>query len=91
MWHLKTKLGTFWIVSSQESDDRSANAGQEREQYYLGMDDDTIRAYGDAQEAIKDICNHTTGEIKWDVDTRIKVPADLALWQEGEPEEWRKN
>jgi hypothetical protein len=89
MWHLKTKLGTFWIVSNQESDDSSQTAHDKR--YYLGMDDTTIRVYGDAQEAIEDICNHTTGELQWDADTRIKVPADIALWQEGEPEVWRKN
>jgi hypothetical protein len=82
MWHLKTKLGTFWIVQPEENQDKRC---------YLGMDDTTIRAYSDVQDAIEDVCNHTTGEINWDVDTRIKVPSDIHLWQEGEPEVWRKN
>ena len=54
------------------------------------MDDTTIRAYNEAQDAIEDVCNHTTGEIQWDVDTRIKVPTDIHLWQEGEPDIWKK-
>lgn len=88
MWHLKTKLGTFWIVSNQEGDEN--HDGDNHHRYYLGMDDTTIRAYNEAQDAIEDVCNHTTGEIQWDVDTRIKVPTDIHLWQEGEPDIWKK-
>lgn len=88
MWHFKTKLGTFWIVQPQENE---AGVSSDDKRCYLGMDDTTIRAYGDIQDAVEDVYNHTTGEIQWDVDTRIKVPADIHQWQEGEPEIWRKN
>lgn len=88
MWHLKTKLGTFWIVSEEESHDKAPGTAN---RYYLGMDDATIRAYDALQDAVKDVYNHTTGELHWDVDTHIKVPEEITSWQEGEPEVWQKN
>lgn len=80
MWHMKTKLGTFWIIQTEE----------EHPKYFLGMDDNTLRSYDDVEEALQDVCNHTTGELTWDLDTRTKVPSDLKQWLEGEPEIWQK-
>ena len=77
MWHHKTKVGTFWIVESDED-----------HEYYLGFDGDSLGHYKRLDEAIKHINEHETGEMKWDMSNLSDLPTDLAAWQEGEPENW---
>ncbi len=80
MWYHKTKLGTFWIVESEDT-----------HQYYLGMDDDSIGCYKRLEDAIRDIKVQETGNIKWDQSRNIEVPEDVMHeWVEGEPENWNK-
>ncbi len=79
MWYHKTKIGTFWIVESEES-----------HQYYLGMDEESLGCYKRIEDAIHDIKDQTTGNIKWDASKSVEVPEDLQQWTEGEPESWNK-
>lgn len=79
MWHHKTKLGTFWIVESEET-----------HQYYLGMDDESLGCYQRIEDAIHDIQDKSTGNLKWDVSRNVMVPEDVHQWLEGEPENWDK-
>ena len=79
MWHHKTRLGTFWIVESEQN-----------HQYYVGMDDDSIGIYQRLEDAIHVIKDHETGNPKWDLSRRIEVPEDIHQWDEGEPEYWNK-
>lgn len=78
MWYHKTKLGTFWIVESDEN-----------HQYYLGLDEDSLGCYKRIEDAIRDIKEHETGLLKWD-ESRVIVPEDVHEWVEGEPENWEK-
>lgn len=80
MWYHKTRLGTFWIVESEEN-----------HQYYLGMDDDTLGAYQRLEDAIKGIKNQETGYLKWDQARSPAIPEDIHQWEEGEPESWHKS
>jgi hypothetical protein len=80
MWYHKTKIGTFWIVESEES-----------HQYYLGMDKDSLGCYKRLEDAIHDISHQTTGSLKWDECRNPIVPEDVPhQWIEGEPEDWNK-
>lgn len=79
MWYHKTKLGTFWIVESEEN-----------HQYYLGMDEDSLGAYKRLEDAIHDIKDQATGSLKWDMARNPTVPEDIHEWVEGEPEDWHK-
>lgn len=79
MWYHKTKLGTFWIVESDVD-----------HQYYLGMDDDSLGHYQRIEDAIHDIKQQETGNLKWDESRGAEVPDDLTQWVEGEPENWEK-
>ena len=78
MWHLKTKLGTFWIV---ESDD-------ELHQYFLGCDDDNLGAYPSVDEAVIHVINQETGYLKWDIHPHVQAPESIEQWMEGPPKEW---
>jgi len=77
MWYHKTKLGTFWIVESEQD-----------HRYYLGMDQDSIGTYQRLEDAISDIKEHETGCLKWDESRGAYVPEDVQEWVEGEPENW---
>lgn len=80
MWHHKTKLGTFWIVESEEN-----------HQYYLGLDEESLGCYQRLEDAIQDIKRKETGNFKWDASGNIIVPDDvIQQWDEGEPENWDK-
>lgn len=80
MWFHKTKLGTFWIVESEEN-----------HQYYLGFDEDSLGCYKRLEDAIKDIKDKETGNLKWDESRSLAVPEDVVhQWEEGEPENWNK-
>jgi hypothetical protein len=80
MWHHKTKLGTFWIVESEDN-----------HQYYLGLDSDSIGCYKRLEDAIRDIKEQSTGYLKWDESRNIEVPDDVVhQWEEGEPDNWDK-
>lgn len=76
MWYHKTKLGTFWIVESDSH------------QYYLGLDEDSLGCYQRIEDAIKDIKEQATGNLKWDESRGAWVPEDVYEWVEGEPENW---
>lgn len=80
MWYHKTKLGTFWIIESEEN-----------HQYYLGMDEDSLGTYKQLEDAIHDIKDQATGNLKWDMARNPTVPEDIQEWIEGEPEDWHKS
>lgn len=77
MWHHKTKIGTFWIVESEDT-----------HEYYLGFDEESLGKYKRLEDAIKDIRGHETGDMKWDMSNITAIPESIAQWQEGEPEDW---
>jgi hypothetical protein len=81
MWYLKTKLGTFWIVKSDE---------ESMQKVVLGMDEDALGVYQSIESAVDDVVNHETGALKWDEALRATAPSDLQEWMEGEPESWRE-
>lgn len=76
MWYHKTKLGTFWIVES------------DAHQYYLGLDEDSLGCYKRIEDAIRDIKEQATGNLRWDESKGAWVPEDVHQWVEGEPENW---
>lgn len=78
MWHYLTKLGTFWI----------AEGDNKEEKYVLGLNDETLGVYHRVDDVILDIKAHSTGNLEWDSDTRLKIPTDLTMWQQGEPKDW---
>lgn len=77
MWHHKTKIGTFWIVESED-----------HHEYYLGFDEDSLGKYQRIEDAIHDIQAHETGELKWDLSSIANIPERITEWQEGEPDNW---
>lgn len=79
MWHLRTKLGVFWVVESP------SDVGQV---YRLGLDDTELGVYKDAQEAVRDVCEQSTGHLTWDCSSNVRVPKVIGEWREGEPENW---
>lgn len=79
MWHLKTKLGTFWVIPVSEVGSK----------YFLGLNDTPLAEYRDAEQAAHDVYTQATGYFKWDSQAHVKVPEHLNDWQEGEPRDWR--
>ena len=79
MWHLRTKLGTFWVVEAPQGD---------QEQYYLGIDNYELGKYQNKEEAVQDVCQQNTGYFDWDCLTKVKVPGKISQWKEGEPRDW---
>lgn len=80
MWHYKTKIGTFWIVESDED-----------HEYYLGMDEESLGHYERLDDAIKVIRSQETGNLKWDMVRQPDVPEDIHEWADGEPENWEES
>lgn len=78
MWHLKTKLGTFWVMPVTEADS----------QCYLGIDDHQLGVFRDPNDAIKNVTEQNTGHLQWDCLSRAKAPQHLDKWSKGSPEEW---
>ena len=79
MWHVKTSLGTFWILETDEK----------AQKYYLGCDDETIAEYDSIDTLLDDVCNQETGYQRWDKVLRVKSPPNqIEAWDEGPPENW---
>ncbi len=83
MWHLRTKLGVFWLVETNSSD-----AGPQNQKYFLGVDDHELGVYDNASKAAKDVHDQETGFFRWDCQSTVKIPEDISNWSKGEPEEW---
>lgn len=79
MWHLKTKLGIFWVIPISDVENK----------YFLGVNDDPLCEYRNAEEAAKDVYNQSTGYYKWDSQPKVKVPEHINEWLEGEPRDWQ--
>lgn len=79
MWHLKTKLGTFWVVETNN---------ETNERYFLGINDQELGAYNDLETAAKDVYEQSTGYLQWDSQAKVKVPESISQWAEGDPETW---
>ncbi len=80
MWHLKTKLGEFWVVPLSESNNR----------YLLGVNDEELAFYTDIEEAAQAVRNQSTGFLQWDSQTEVRAPAQIKEWVEGEPQSWKQ-
>ncbi len=78
MWHLKTKLGTFWIVKNEAKD----------QSFFLGCEDENLGQYESADSAVNDIHKRETGYLEWDEQSSLNVPTVLSEWAQGEPEYW---
>jgi len=76
MWHLKTRQGTFWVIESPTH------------KYVLGVDNDELGLYDNADAAAQDVSHQTTGYFPWDCQSHIKAPDHVANWAQGEPENW---
>lgn len=81
MWHLKTRLGTFWVIPLLE----------EQNKYILGINDDELALYTDVEQAAKDVHDQATGFLKWDTQPQVKAPEHINEWVEGEPQDWHKH
>jgi hypothetical protein len=83
MWHLKTRLGVFWVAPVFDSPN----------QYYLGINDEELGKYPNAEEAAQDVHNQVTGFMKWDTESKskIKAPEHIEGWIAGEPKAWQTN
>lgn len=79
MWHLKTRMGVFWVVPAVASDN----------QFLLGVNDQELALYPDAELAAKDVHDQSTGFLKWDSERRVKAPEHISEWVEGEPKDWQ--
>lgn len=79
MWHLKTRLGVFWVVPAIKSDSK----------YLLGVNDQALAGYSDAELAARDVHDQATGFLKWDSEAHIKAPEHITEWAEGEPKDWQ--
>ena len=77
MWHLRTKQGTFWVIESPDT-----------HKYVLGVNNDELGLYDNADAAALEVLNQTTGYFPWDCQSHIKAPGHVASWAEGEPENW---
>ena len=80
MWHLKTRLGTFWIIPAEELD----VVGK----YVLGIDHDTLGVYTDPNLAVGDVQQYRTGLLAWDERPGVRRAPDLSAWCPGLPEKW---
>lgn len=80
MWHLKTKMGTFWIIESEEPENRH---------FFYGLDDDALGSHQQLNEVLDDICTQSTGSLLWDGASNVTAPHDIAQWVDGEPESWK--
>lgn len=80
MWHLKTKLGVFWVVPAVEA----------KSKYFLGINDQELAVYTDADQAAKDVHDQATGFLQWDTQVRIKAPEHITEWVQGEPKDWQR-
>lgn len=79
MWHLKTRLGVFWVAPLSDTPNK----------YYLGVDDHELGLYTDVERAAKDVHDQATGFLKWDLEPQVKAPEHIAQWKKGEPKEWK--
>ena len=79
MWHLRTRLGVFWVV------EQSGDMGN---LYRLGLDDTELGVYKEAQDAVRDVCEQSTGHLNWDCSSNIRVPKAIGEWRQGEPDGW---
>ncbi len=78
MWHLKTKLGTFWIVKDESKD----------QSFFLGCEDEDLGQYKTIDSVLDDIHKRETGYLEWDEQSTLKVPKALSEWEQGAPEYW---
>ncbi len=82
MWHLKTRLGVFWVVPVKEG---------KKSRFVLGVNEDELAFYTDVEEAARDVHDQNTGFLKWDSQPVVKAPVHIAEWAIGEPKMWNKN
>ena len=80
MWHLRTKQGTFWVIETPDT-----------HKYVLGVDDDELGVYEDADEAAKVVCDQATGHLPWDAESHVTAPSQVASWSYGEPTNWEES
>jgi hypothetical protein len=81
MWHLKTRLGVFWVVPISSSEKK----------FLLGVNDEELGIYTDIEQAAKDVHDQATGFLRWDVQPIARAPERIAEWAQGEPKSWDKN
>ncbi len=78
MWHLKTKLGVFWIVPVASTDNK----------FLLGINEEELGFYTNLNQVAKDVRDQATGFLQWDVQAAIHAPEHIEEWVEGEPKSW---
>lgn len=81
MWYLKTKIGTFWVIESQDT----------AQGCWLGIGDDELGIYQDPEQAANVVHDQATGHLPWDMMTHVNAPKHIAQWKHGEPHEWFRN
>ena len=81
MWHLKTRLGVFWVVPMSSSENK----------FLLGVNDEELGLYTDVERAAKDVHDQATGFLKWDIQSTVRAPEQIREWAEGEPKSWDKH
>lgn len=79
MWHLRTKQGIFWVVEAPET-----------HKYVLGVDNDELGVYDDADQAAKEVHDQTTGHLAWDSASHVAAPDHVTNWAKGEPTNWQE-
>lgn len=81
MWHLKTRLGVFWVVPLSPTENK----------FLLGVNDEELGFYTNVDQAAKDVHDQATGFLKWDIQPVAKAPEHITEWVEGEPKGWDKH
>lgn len=79
MWHLRTKQGTFWVIETPDT-----------HKYVLGVDNDELGVYDDANQAAKEVYDQTTGHLAWDSESHVTAPQQVTNWSSGEPTNWQE-
>ena len=82
MWHLKTSLGTFWVLEAEAYEEESGQS------FLLGIDDCELGRYPSMDGAMLDVLEQSTGHFHWDSLSQVKLPQNSKSWIEGVPDGW---
>lgn len=63
-------------------------ASNSKHPFFLGVDDQELAIYNDAEQAAHDVHDQATGYLKGDEKAGVQVPKHIVEWKEREPQNW---